>query len=200
MKKTLLVDFDGVISNGKFYDSKVLGRNELSQTVQRYLFAPDQDALIQDWMRGVRTYQEVHEQVSAALDIPLHELDTFLEQSVKEFVFNHSLLDYIDTLRRTGWKVYLYTDNMDIFDKLTVPYHGLQEYFDAIYSSSAYGCLKFEDPTLFSLLKQEQGISHQQVYLVDDKVHSLALQLGIKAFQYDDWSRQKEFETWLGNV
>jgi FMN phosphatase YigB (HAD superfamily) len=200
MKKILLVDFDGVISNGKFYDSKVLGKDELSQTVQRYLFAPDQDVLIQDWMRGAQTYQEVHEQVSDALSIPLRELNTLLEQSVKEFVFNHLLLDYVDALRRTDWKVYMYTDNMDIFDKFTVPYHGLQEYFDAIYSSSAYGYLKFEDPTLFSLLKQEQGILNQQVYLIDDKIHPLASQLGIKAFHYDDWNRQKEFETWLGNA
>lgn len=200
MRKVLLVDFDGVLSNGKFYDSKLLGENELSRNVQRYLFALGQDKLIQDWMKGIRTYQEVHEQVSPALSIPVRKLNMLLEQSVKEFVFNRPLLDYLKTLRQLSWKVFLYTDNMDVFDKLSVPYHGLNEHFDAIYSSSAYGYLKFEDPTLFSLLKQEQGITNQQVYLVDDKVHPLALQLGIKVFHYDDWSRQKEFEMWLGNI
>lgn len=195
MQKVLLVDFDGVMSNGKFYDNQdmVLARN-----IQEYLFSPLRGELVKDWMRGKYTYEEINQSISDALGLNANKLNDLLEQSVKEFHLNQPLLRYVAKLRKEKWLVYLYTDNMDIFDRVTVPHFNLNECFDAIYSSSTYGSIKFEDLSLFTRLKSEQNIGNGRFYLVDDKIPTIVKELGIEPFHYKDWSLQGEFEYWLG--
>lgn len=198
MRRVLLVDFDGVLSNGRFYESTVSDNNELTRRIQSYLFSPDKDELVKEWMRGKYSYEQIHQIASKNVQVSEDELNHLLVQSVKEFELNTALLDHISRLRKNEWSVYLYTDNMDIFDRVSVPYFGLEKHFDAIYSSSAYGYLKFEDASLLSILKNEQAITQETIYLLDDKVHQEAIKAGVCSFHYTDWSLQSNFEKWLG--
>ena len=195
MQNVLLVDFDGVVSNGKFYDGQDM---TLARKVQQYLFSPQQSNFVRDWMRGIYSYEVVNQKVGDTMGLTADVLNDLLEQSVKEFQLNNPLLHFVAKLRQSEWLVYLYTDNMDIFDRVTVSYFDLGKYFDAIYSSSAYGTLKFEDSSLFTRLKSEQNINNGRFYLVDDKIPAIVEELGIKPFHYKDWSDQGEFEQWLG--
>lgn len=198
MRNVLLVDFDGVLSNGKFYESISRKNNGLTRHIQSYLFSPERDELVKEWMRGKYSYEQIHQIASKDIQVQEDELNQLLARSVKEFTLNMPLLDHIARLRKNEWSVYLYTDNMDIFDRVSVPYFDLEERFDAIYSSSDYGHLKFEDASLLSILKNEQAITQETIYLVDDKVHQEAIKAGVYSFHYTDWSLQSDFEKWLG--
>jgi FMN phosphatase YigB (HAD superfamily) len=197
MRKVLLVDFDGVVSNGRFYESTLSESADHALFIQKHLFSPENEQLIREWMRGKRSYEEIHEMIRQDLDLPRDVLDRLLVQSVKEFTLNTALLQHIARLRKNDWSVYLYTDNMDIFDRVSVSHFGLDRHFDAIYSSSAYGYLKFENDRLLTILKTEQGITQEPIYLVDDKIHQVALDAGLHFFHYKDWSMQNTFEQWI---
>jgi FMN phosphatase YigB (HAD superfamily) len=196
----LLVDFDGVLSNGRFYTSQIQQQRQLGLKVAQTIFAPRNQKLLNDWMRGDLTYHDVHDSVAASIGADARQLDRLLEDSVKRMPLNEPLLQFIGKLRSRGIRVSLLTNNMDIFDLVARAHHNLDTHFDHIYSSSAHGQLKLENDALITRAMQEAAADIRQTALVDDSTvsYELATGYGVSTFLYQDYlNSQADFEHWL---
>lgn len=199
--KLLLVDFDGVMSNGRFYTSLDQKENALGNAAAGIIFTPENKALVNKWMRGQVTYPEIHDMIEATHGLNARQLDTLLEKSIERMPINQLMLDFVGFVRSKGVSVSLFTNNMDIFDMVLRRYHRLDEHFDHIYSSSQYGQLKLEnDALIMKALKDAGTKTIDEAVLVDDSQDSydLAKGYGLDAFLYKRYTdSQNQFETWL---
>lgn len=198
--KLLLVDFDGVLSNGRFYHVPDQTRKEIGRAASEIIFDKENTALVDGWMRGEYGFKDVHDEVERRAGIDARLLDGLLEESIGHMSLNPSLLRFVATLRSRGVVVSLFTNNMDIFDVVSVRQHRLREHFDHIYSSSLHGQLKLENEVLLREAAGEVGASLDAVVLVDDSSQSFARATGygVATFLYDQYeASQPAFETWL---
>lgn len=196
----LLVDFDGVMSNGRFYHSEDKAEKEMGNQAIQNIFTPKNTNLLNDWMRGACSYGEVHDLVEQETGIDARKLDELLESSVKRMSLNVALLSFIAKLRASGVRVSLFTNNMDIFDLISRSYHNLDEYFDFIYSSSKFGQLKLENENLLQRAIKDAKAHKRDTAFVDDSQLSYiaATGYGIDTFLYSNYdASQTEFEEWL---
>jgi len=58
--KLLLVDFDGVMSNGRFYNTDKPSQQDLADTVAAHIFTENNKELLNEWMRGERSCGDIH--------------------------------------------------------------------------------------------------------------------------------------------
>ena len=65
MKSALFVDFDGTLCHDKFWRSL---EPALQEKIQEYLFGVDQE-IVNDWMRGVYTSEDIHQKLVEDLKI-----------------------------------------------------------------------------------------------------------------------------------
>lgn len=131
--------------------------------------------------------------------IDANKLDELLVASVKRMSLNQSMLKFTQNLREQGVVISLFTNNMDIFDRVSRYHHQLDDYFDFIYSSSAYGQLKFETDAIILKACIDADVGMGDLMLVDDSPvsYETARKLDIPAFPYTDYTAsQQPFETW----
>ena len=162
MIKLLLVDFDGVMSQSKFYDSYPQEYKKEFQTLFKQLFMSPESGLLDSWMRGSIKYEDLHKKIASSHTIA-SVFDDALRSSVKAMQLNLEMLETIRRVHEHGTRVALFTNNMDIFDDFTVKHFNLTNYFDAIYSSSQHGKLKFEDDTLFAKAAADAEADHRVI-------------------------------------
>jgi FMN phosphatase YigB (HAD superfamily) len=198
--KLLLVDFDGVMSNGRFYATDDPNDQTLSGLAVRHIFNTENAALLDDWMRGTRSFRGMHELIQSKTGVSADQLDDLLLRSVKLMPLNKPLLAFTQELRKAGVVVSLFTNNMDIFDNVSRWHHKLDDFFDHIYSSSAYGQLKLENDELIKTACLDAGTNQTHTALVDDSMSSFkaATAHGIQPFLYENYvESQKAFENWI---
>ncbi len=198
--KLLLVDFDGVMSNGRFYNTDDPDKQGIAKTAVTHIFTEGNAELLNGWMRGKYSYSYIHKLIESKTGIPADDLDALLTESVKRMPINQLMLTFLQRLRRTGVIISLFTNNMDIFDTVSRSHHKLDNHFDHIYSSSAYGQLKLENDTLVSKACLDAAASRENTAFVDDSTSSLksATEYGILTFLYTDYiASQDAFENWL---
>ena len=199
MIKLLLVDFDGVMTKSKFYDAYPQKNKKEFDTLLKQLFMSQESDLLDPWMRGQIGYKEMHAKIADNPKIA-SIYDEALLQSIVTMQLNQKMLDTVRRVRDSGIKVALFTNNMDVFDTITVKYFNLSEHFDAIYSSSQHGKLKFEDGTTFIKAASSVGATASEIALVDDSVDSINAmkQLGGAAFHYKNYTEDHaQFESWI---
>jgi hypothetical protein len=56
----------------------------------------------------------------------------FLEAGCQHMGFNEAVLRFAIQQRATGRKTAIVTGNMDVFSKIVVPYHSMNDQFDVI--------------------------------------------------------------------
>lgn len=69
-KPILFIDFDGTLCHDRFW--RGLPEDQYEK-VQEFLFKQDK-SLIQDWMKGKRTAEEINQQVADKLGIPYEDI------------------------------------------------------------------------------------------------------------------------------
>lgn len=125
-------------------------------------------------MKAEITSEDISKQIA-------DELKTDFETVFKEFVKGCELMEFVDPkvpdlikrLRKKGIKVYIASNNMDSFDRWTIPAMKLNSLFDGIINSFAIKALKHDfdndGRSLFfgSVLKSE-GVSPHETILIDD--------------------------------
>ncbi len=152
--KTLLIDFDGTLCHDRFWRSL---EPELSQKVQQYLFLSDK-TMVKDWMNGVYTSEDINKLLSDSLGINYEFLWNLFVKDCQNMHVDETVLSRIKELRK-DYKIILITDNMDCFDRFTVPALKLDDYFDAVVNSFNEQTSKNENegqlPTYRPLLKSQ---------------------------------------------
>lgn len=175
--KTIFIDWHGTLSNSRFWDrwAKDVDKQHLHQQAQHALFEDAEGLLIlKDWMRGLRSVNNVVSYLHDVTGIPAADLQDELRYTSENMAFiNPDVVDRIETLRSMGVKVVIASDNMDTFRLWTVPALGLEELFDGILTSERRGALKSEVgedgfSPFFSLYLQQNNLQPGEAVLIDD--------------------------------
>ncbi len=136
--RVVFVDWYGTLSSSVFWDQLKDEDNPdhyIFQAVQKYLFGELREVLT-PWMRGEYTTEQIIERLSNESGISAEILLTTLEESCRSMVFtSEKVLPLVHQLRDMGVKVVIATDNMDTFNRWTVPSLQLDDHFDDVLNS-----------------------------------------------------------------
>lgn len=199
-----LFDFDGVLSTDRFYVNSNYKRllSEHPQTwefIQGHIF---QNSDIPDrWMRNELTMDDVNYFISQQTGIPFDQLSQILIENISHMRIEQRLLTLARQLRDKQVAVGIVTNNMDVFNKVTIP--RLKGVFPVIVNSADYGLLKQEsDGKLFDIALELLGIypKYSKTLLIDDSVSARAI-FQAKGGNTYAYSTYDSFETWaLSNL
>lgn len=163
-KPIIFCDFDGVLCHDRFWRS--LSPNQLEK-VQEYLFKNNLE-LLNDWMRGKYSAEEINQKVSENTDIPYDLLWDVFVSDRKQMSVSSDALEKLNRLRGR-YTVILLTSNMDCFTRFTKPEAELEKYFDHISNSFEEGILKTDDNgRIFLQFAEKHKVPIQSCYVIDD--------------------------------
>lgn len=165
MKPVLFIDFDGTLCHQRYWRSLPAREHEM---VQELLFRSDR-ALVDDWMRGRYSAEEINAIVAAHIGMDAGELWKLFVQDCETMTIDPQTLARIDALR-ASYRVILMTTNMDSFTRFTVPALHLETYFDAISNSYYEGKKKTDDGgSVFVAYADRSGVPIGRCILIDDQ-------------------------------
>jgi FMN phosphatase YigB (HAD superfamily) len=172
--KVIFIDWDGTLSKSRFWEHWQREDPESYNKIQQAFFVENIN-MFNDWMRGYISAEQIVSEIVSLTGYDYHHLMAELEKSCRAMVFTHpEVLDAIQAKRRQGIKVVLATNNMDTFDRWTVPSLKLEQYFDDILNSAERGALK-EDITednrslFFDHYLSRNAIRPNETLLIDDR-------------------------------
>lgn len=167
--EVILFDFDWVLCEDYFYNNLLEHYPHVSEYIQTKIFRGNSD--IPDlWMKNIMSMNDVNKHISDNTWIELKLLSNLFEESVKNMKINKGLLSIASQLKKQWRKIALVTNNMDVFDKITVPHNTLHEVFPIIINSCNYGVLKHEENgKLFDIVMGKLWhTEYNKVLLIDD--------------------------------
>lgn len=176
MKPILFIDFDGTLCHDRFWRS--LESNERDR-VQKYLFE-ENSSIVSDWMNGKHTSEDVHKIISDDLHIEYQKLWDIFVSDCRTMQVKKEDLIAISNLRKK-YHTILITENMDCFDRFTVPSLKLHDYFDYIVNSYNEKLSKSDvSGTLFLKIINEKRADLTKSILIDNSENVCAIfsQLG----------------------
>lgn len=170
-KPILFMDFNGVISYNNYWCSLEDTNHELThffKPVEQYVFMENRE-LLKDWMKGKHTSESVHEIIGKQVGVDSDKLLQVFIQDCRNIDTSEKILEALQELKE-GYYLILRTDNMDSFDRFTLPRAvRLKEVFDRIDNSFNLGELKRDNNGQYFLDRaKEQNISINQCYFIDD--------------------------------
>lgn len=127
-KPLLFIDFDGTLCHDRFWRSLP---DDIYNKIN--LFVRDKK-IVRSWMRGDYTSEEVNHIVAEDIGLPYEDVWNIFVNDAKNMNISQSSLETISALRET-YTVILMTDNMDSFNRFTIPSLNLDRYFDYIWNS-----------------------------------------------------------------
>jgi len=162
MIKNILIDFHNTICFDKFLRS--IKEREYN-LISELLFQKNTE-MINDWMIGKYTSEDIGKFVSEQTGLDYKYIWNNFIEDCKTMYVDAEVINLIKQVRGNGYKVFLVTDNMDCFDRFTLPALKLDLVFDAIYNSYNYKCLK--STGLFDEVKKVENIDFTQSIMIDD--------------------------------
>jgi FMN phosphatase YigB (HAD superfamily) len=193
----VLFDFDGVLCTDRFYSTLSGAYPEALLFIRDNIFG-GLDKYADRWMRGELSCQQINKLISEATNIPLDRLVELFVSSVRAMTLNSRLLEVAMSLKQSGVKTAIVTNNMDIFNQVTVPEKHLAAVFPVIVNSHDHGIMKHDkDGKLFDIALGELGLnSYDGVWLIDDSETACSVfeTKGGRALRY---AGLEGFEQWL---
>lgn len=169
----------------------------VSDFINTKVFAKGSD-VPDKWMRGELTAEDVNRFISDSTDIDFNELSNLFIESVRAMKVDSRLLNLAKTVISKGGKVALVTNNMDVFNKITIKNHNLDKIFPVIVNSCDYGILKHdENGRLYDIAMVKLGVpNYHKALLIDDshKARAIFESKGGATFPYESY---EQFEPWL---
>jgi len=137
-KKIVFVDYYGILSTTRFWHSVQDPNHKLHkylQSIQDFLFVEDR-TLLDEWMRGKYTSEEMHQVLAENFNIDFDELFSIFVEDCKTVEISEKILDKLKSLPENYLKI-MVTDNMDSFDRFILPanriledsFHGINNSF-----------------------------------------------------------------------
>lgn len=167
--KGVLFDFDGVLSKDRYYSTCAKEYPQICEYVDNVIFRGEEQ-YANRWMRGEFTYQQINQIIADETKVRIDIINKLFIESVRNFKVEKVLIDFARELKKLGIKIALVTNNMDVFNEITIPTHKLNKIFPVIVNSSDNGAMKHEqNGKLFDIALNELGISSfENVLLIDD--------------------------------
>ncbi len=174
IKQVLFVDFNGVISYKPFWMSLQNPNHALAshfEIIENLLFKSDSkiQGLVDDWMIGKYSSEQIHQIISDRTGIPFDELFNVFQSDCKELDISTKILAEIKKLKRE-WYCILVTDNMDSFIRFTLPAKPqLAETFDELHCSCELHQLKkTNNGKFFRDTLKKLRVNFKKSVLIDD--------------------------------
>jgi len=188
-------DFDGVLCTDRFFAVLKPDYPHVQEWISQHVFGGEKWG--DKWMRGELNYRQINRVISDATGISNELLDRILPEGVRRMQVNTTLIQWAETLKNQGVKVALVTNNMDVFNEITIPDKKLDKTFPVIVNSCDYGLMKQdENGKLFDIALQKLGLTtFRDVWLIDDSAGycDIFKAKGGEAYQY---SNLQDFEQW----
>ncbi len=193
--QTVLFDFDGVLCKGRFYEKTLLpDHSEIHDWIQMNIFGNKE--MVRDWMRNRVNSAEINELIAKNTGIECNFLNGLYEESIRRMKLEEEAIDLAESLKSSGKKIGIVTDNMDVFTKITIPNHRLNTLFDVIINSADHGLLKKdENGKLFDITLATLEEKIENSLMIDDSESTIKLyrQKGGRGFVYKSLVELKYF-------
>lgn len=166
--KAIISDFDGVLCSDYFYHTLEKKLPDVYDLINLDLFKENR-WMVKDWMRGKINSRDINKYLADKTSLSEEFLNKELERSVEMMKLNSKLVNFIRNTKKKGIKTALLTDNMDVFEKITIPNKNLGSVFDFIIPSFKYGKLKGDDNGgLLDVARELLGVSFEEILVLDD--------------------------------
>lgn len=193
--QAVLFDFDGVLCKGRFYEKTLLPNHSgIYNWIQTNIFGNKE--MVRDWMRNRVNSTEINELIAKNTEIERKLLDELYEESIRRMELEKEVIDLAESLKLSGKKIGIVTDNMDVFTKITIPNHRLDTLFDIIINSADHGLLKKdENGKLFDIALTALERKIENSLMIDDSESTIELykQKGGQGFVYKNSTELKSF-------
>jgi len=197
---TVIFDFDGVMSHDFFYANMEASHPAVYKFIQEEVFGPE-STIPDKWMRGELSSRDVNEMIAESTDIDLETLEALFVKSVKDMRVDERLLEIAKELVTAGKKVALVTNNMDVFNEITIANHQLDKIFPVIVASHAYGYMKHDmHGKLYDIAMEKLGVAdYASALLIDDSAKARATfeTKGGTTYAFETF---EEFEKWASAI
>lgn len=176
-KRAVCIDWNKTLSNSRFWEH-LIGVSDDYDRVQAVLFGGSLSHLVDPWMRGKFSAEQVITQIAAETGLNPQELIAELQKSCAQMqLVSEEVLPLIDQIRAKGFLVVIASDNMDTFTRWTVPALQLENHFDVIINSFDVRAMKKDldpngDSKFFTGLLTQHGLQPSDLILIDDSVNS----------------------------
>lgn len=194
--KTVLFDYDGVLSKGRFYTTPDPSLTNIGAYANERIFKSE-DKLADKWMRGELTKKDINKIIAEGLRIDQNIVDAVLNDSIALMGIDKNLLEYAQRFKAEGKKVGIVTNNMDIFDEVTVHHFKLYDTFSVIVNSWSHGYLKHENNgSLYDVAMKLLGSEYSSSLLIDDstKARKAFEDKGGITYAYTEFT---QFDLWV---
>jgi beta-phosphoglucomutase-like phosphatase (HAD superfamily) len=181
--KVLFIDWDGTLSNSRFWDHWATDPNKQKsyKLIQNHFFKSSRD-IVSDWMLGKFNAEQVINIIATKTNIDNKDLKVGLEHSCRHMEFiNDNIINQVQNIQKRGTKVVIATDNMDTFPRWTVPAMRLNLLFDGILDSHTLQANKHDkaengDSKFFLDYLKYNRINPQNTVLIDNSSINIAVE------------------------
>lgn len=143
LNKILFIDFNGIISYNNFWKSLENLEHPLHEDLKKinlFLFEENKQ-IVSDWMIGKFTSEDIHQIISKKLNINYATLFETFKNDCANIDISKKIVNQLKKLKKY-YKIILITDNMDSFDRYTLPNNPILNIFDEI--DNSYNMKKFK--------------------------------------------------------
>lgn len=173
--KIVFIDWNGTLSHSRFWEQLSDPTHELHEThekLENWLFKENY-SLIDDWMLGKLTAEEICQRIGNGITEQHQQIFESLVTSCQSMKFcDPRVPTLVSNLRKSGKKIVIASDNMDVFRRFTIPALQLSKIFDGFILSNEMGFYKYKSSggnlPFFDKYLNSQGLSYQNAVLLDD--------------------------------
>lgn len=190
-------DFDGVLCSDLFYTNLENSYPKIREFINNEIFSKNSD-LADRWMRAELSSDDINKFICDHNHIDFNTLSQLFIESVKSMRVDKKLLKFAENIKTNCGKVAIVTNNMDVFNQITIANHSLDKIFPVIINSCDYGMLKADnDGKLFDIALEKLGVAdYKDVLLIDDSKSAREVfeSKGGKTYAYENYDK---FEQWF---
>ena len=139
--------------------------------IQAHIFG--RPALVDEWMAGRHTLADMARRLAPHVGMEVPEIVRAMEAGCRRLAFNRAVLDFALAQRPAGRKTALVTGNMDVFNSVVVPAHGLDRVFDVILNTYDYGELDKRVLWPIAFKRLGPGIGYANSLLIEDSPNAV---------------------------
>jgi FMN phosphatase YigB (HAD superfamily) len=134
--KCIVFDFGFTLSPDHYFKISPPGCPQWHEVIQKYIFG--EPSITVPWMKGELTSLDIANLLSQHFPLDISIIAATMKKGCQHLSFNPAVWDFAVAQKASGRKTALVTDNMDVFTKVVVPAHGLDQLFDVILNSSDF--------------------------------------------------------------
>lgn len=174
--RILFIDWNNTLSKSKFWEhleSSSASDLKLFNKLEKSLFINNLH-LLKPWMKGDLTTDEMMNIIAKDTKIDIDFVSNNFVKSCEQMVFvSKTIPDLIKKIRNKSIEVWIATDNMDSFNKWTIPAMKLTDIFDGVINSFYKKALKLDfdnygKSLFFEDFLKSKNINPKDTILIDD--------------------------------